>query len=65
MIRFSKEFKDKRFKYFGERLIYQNQPEVLPKDVYNLIHTETAQRVLSLEEQNFTTIPMAEHLITQ
>ena len=58
-----KSFKDKRFKYFGERLIYQNQPEALPKDVYNLIHTETAQRVLSLEEQNFTTIPMAEHLI--
>ena len=24
---------------------------------------ETAERVLSLEEQNFTTIPMAEHLI--
>ena len=58
-----KSFKDKRFKYFGERLIYQNQPEALPKDVYNLIHRETAQRVLSLEEQNFTTIPMAEHLI--
>ena len=57
------KFKDKRFKYFGERLIYQNQPEALPKDVYDNIHTETAERVLRLEEKNFTTIPMAEHLI--
>tara|TARA_A100000164_G_C21925717_1_gene782961 strand:+ start:224 stop:1807 length:1584 start_codon:yes stop_codon:yes gene_type:complete len=57
------KFQDKRLKYFGERLIYQNKPEVLPKEVYNKIHVETAERVLRLEEKNFTTIPMAEHLI--
>jgi len=57
------KIKDKRFKYFGERLIYQNEPEALPKEVYNRIHNETAERVLRLEEKNFTTIPMAEHLI--
>ena len=54
---------DPRFKYFGERLIYQNEPEALPKEAYKRIHTETAERVLRLEEKNFTTIPMAEHLI--
>ena len=57
------KIKDSRFKYFGERLIYQNEPEALPKEVYKRIHTETAERVLRLEEKNFTTIPMAEHLI--
>ena len=57
------KIKDPRFKYFGERLIYQNEPEALPKEVYNRIHIETAERVLRLEEKNFTTIPMAEHLI--
>ncbi len=57
------KIKDPRFKYFGERLIYQNEPEALPREVYNRIHTETAERVLRLEEKNFTTIPMAEHLI--
>jgi exodeoxyribonuclease I len=57
------KIKDLRFKYFGERLIYQNEPEALPKEVYNRIHLETAERVLRLEEKNFTTIPMAEHLI--
>jgi len=57
------KIKDPRFKYFGERLIYQNEPEALPKEVYEKIHRETAERVLRLEEKNFTTIPMAEHLI--
>ena len=57
------KIKDSRFKYFGERLIYQNEPEALPKEVYKRIHVETAERVLRLEEKNFTTIPMAEHLI--
>ena len=55
--------KDERFKYFGERLIYQNQPESLPKNDFDRIHIETAKRLLSLEEENFTTIPMAEQLI--
>ena len=54
---------DPRFRYFGERLIYQNEPEALPKEVYKRIHIDTAERVLRLEEKNFTTIPMAEHLI--
>ena len=57
------KFNDSRYKYFGERLIYQNQPEALPRDIYNRINIETAERVLRLEEKNFTTIPMAEHLI--
>ena len=55
--------KDERFKYFGERLIYQNQPESLPKKDFDRIHIETAKRLLSLEEESFTTIPMAEQLI--
>tara|TARA_A100001011_G_scaffold237993_1_gene245944 strand:- start:13582 stop:15030 length:1449 start_codon:yes stop_codon:yes gene_type:complete len=54
---------DPRFRYFGERLIYQNEPDALPKEVYKRIHLDTAERVLRLEEKNFTTIPMAEHLI--
>jgi exodeoxyribonuclease-1 len=57
------KFSDSRYKYFGERLIYQNEPEALPRKVYNQINLETAERVLRLEEKNFTTIPMAEHLI--
>ena len=54
---------DERFKYFGLLLIYQNQPDALPKKIYNQIHSETAQRILDVKQENFTTIPMAEHLI--
>ncbi len=54
---------DERFKYFGLLLIYQNQPNALPKKIYNQIHFETAQRILDVKQENFTTIPMAEHLI--
>jgi exodeoxyribonuclease-1 len=58
-----KKLEDQRFKYFGKRLIYQNQPEVLSRDEYKKIHQDIAKKILSIEESNFTTIPMAENLI--
>ena len=54
---------DDRFKYFGLRLIYQNQPDALPRDEYLKIDEDTARRVLSMKEENYTTIPQAENLI--
>ena len=57
------KIKDSRYKHFGKRLIYQNQPEVLSKDEYKKIQQDIAKKILSIEETNFTTIPMAESLI--
>lgn len=57
------KIKDPRFKYFGKRLIYQNQPEVLDKAEHKEIHRNIAKKLLSVEEIGFTTIPMAESLI--
>ena len=57
------KIKDPRFKYFGKRLIYQNQPEILSKNEYQEIHKDIAEKILSVEETNFTTVPMAESLI--
>jgi exodeoxyribonuclease-1 len=57
------KIKDLRYKHFGKRLIYQNQPEVLSKDEYKEIQKDIAKKILSVEETNFTTIPMAESLI--
>ena len=57
------KIKDPRYKHFGKRLIYQNQPEVLSKEEYKEIHKDIAKKILSIEETNFTTIPMAESLI--
>jgi len=61
--RFDRKIKDPRYKHFGKRLIYQNQPEVLSKDEYKEIQQDIAKKILSIEETNFTTIPMAESLI--
>jgi len=57
------KLEDQRFKYFGKRLIYQNQPEVLSKAEYKEIHEDIAKKILSVEESTFTTIPMAQNLI--
>ena len=57
------KIKDPRYKHFGKRLIYQNQPEVLSKEEYKEIHRDIAKKILSIEETNFTTVPMAESLI--
>jgi len=57
------KIKDPRYKHFGKRLIYQNQPEVLSKNEYKEIQQDIAKKILSIEETNFTTIPMAESLI--
>ena len=54
---------DPRFKHFGKRLIYQNQPEVLKKEELQQINRDIAKKILNVEETDFTTIPMAENLI--
>ena len=57
------QIQDPRFKHFGKRLIYQNQPEVLKKEELQQINRDIAQKILNVEETDFTTIPMAENLI--
>ena len=57
------KIKDPRYKHFGKRLIYQNHPEALNKNEYKKIQQDIAKKILSVEETNFTTIPMAESLI--
>ena len=56
------QFDDERFRYLGKRLIYQNQSDALSKKEYNEIHTDIARKILNIEEDRFTTIPMSEKL---
>ena len=51
------KFKDERFQYFGKKIIYEESPESLPKNEYNLIHKEIASRVLSTNKEKWNTIP--------
>mgnify|MGYP003684249253 FL=1 len=51
------KFKDERLKYFGKKLLYMEKPEVLSKSDYNLIHKETAKKLLSTNNEKWNTIP--------
>ena len=51
------KFKDKRFHYFGKKLIYQEKPELLSKEDYDEIHSTVVKRVLSTNNEPWNTIP--------
>ena len=51
------KFKDERFQYFGKKILYEESPQSLPDEEYNLIHKETASRVLSTNKEKWNTIP--------
>jgi len=51
------KFKDERLRYFGKKILYEESPESLPKDEYDVIHKEVAIRVLSTNKEKWNTIP--------
>ena len=51
------KFKDERLRYFGKKILYEESPESLPEDEYNLLHKEIASRVLSSNKEKWNTIP--------
>ena len=53
----AQRFKDDRMRYFGKKILYEESPQSLPKEEYNLIHKEVASRILSTNEEKWNTIP--------
>tara|TARA_X000001036_G_scaffold206226_1_gene193823 strand:- start:148 stop:789 length:642 start_codon:yes stop_codon:yes gene_type:complete len=51
------KFRDERLKYFGKKLIYMEKPEMLSKSEYNIIHKDTAKKLLSTNNEKWNTIP--------
>ena len=51
------KFKDERMQYFGKKILYEESPQSLPEEEYNLVHKEVAQRILSTNEEKWNTIP--------
>ena len=51
------KFKDERMQYFGKKILYEESPQSLPKEEYNLVHKEVASRILSTNEEKWNTIP--------
>ena len=52
-------FNDERLFYFGMRLIFEEHPSTLPKDIYKNIHTSIAHQILSMNNEKWNTIPKA------
>jgi len=51
------KFKDERLRYFAKKILYEENPDVLPPDEYKSIHKEIAARVLSTNKEKWNTIP--------
>ena len=52
-------FEDERYSYLANRLIFENNPEILSKSDYKKIHSHFAESFLATEKKPFTTIPGA------
>ena len=51
------QFKDDRMQYFGKKILYEESPQSLPKEEYEIFHKEIASRILSTNEEKWNTIP--------
>tara|TARA_Y100000590_G_scaffold334881_1_gene381080 strand:- start:13053 stop:14471 length:1419 start_codon:yes stop_codon:yes gene_type:complete len=51
------KFKDERMQYFGKKILYEESPQSLPEEEYNVVHKEVASRILSTNEEKWNTIP--------
>ena len=49
------KFEDERLIGFGKKIIYQEAPETLPKEIYNEIKREIAKRILSEKKEKWWT----------
>ena len=53
------KFEDQRLVGFGQKIIFQEAPEVLPPDILKKIKTGIAKRILSENKEKWWTIPTA------
>ena len=53
------KFEDQRLVGFGQRIIFQEAPEVLPPDMLKKINLGIAKRILSENKEKWWTIPTA------
>ena len=58
-LRMLDKFQDKRCSWFGQKIIYQEAPHILPSDLYKNIKREIARRILSKNKEKWQTINMA------
>jgi len=52
------KFDDERMRSFGKKIIYQEAPDVLPKDIFNSVKRGIAKRILSEKKERWWTVNM-------
>ena len=55
----SKKFDDKRFEYFALKILYEETPELLPKNEFNKIHKIIGKQIMTTNNVKWFTIPKA------
>ena len=58
-LRLLDRFQDKRCCWVGQKIIYQEAPQILPPDLYKNIKSEIARRILSKNKEKWQTVNMA------
>tara|TARA_B100000963_G_scaffold198115_1_gene172429 strand:+ start:1020 stop:2456 length:1437 start_codon:yes stop_codon:yes gene_type:complete len=58
-LRLLDKFQDKRCCWFGQKIIFQEAPQILPPDLYKNIKSEIARRILSKNKEKWQTVNMA------
>ncbi len=58
-LRLLDKFQDKRCSWFGQKIIYQEAPQILPPELYKNIKSEIARRILSKNKEKWQTVNMA------
>ena len=58
-LRMLDKFQDKRCSWFGQKIIYQEAPHILPPDLYKNIKSEIGRRILSKNREKWQTVAMA------
>ena len=56
-LKIANKFKEERHFYFAERLIYEENPQYLPGDLYKKINRNIANQILSNNDEKWNTIP--------
>ena len=64
-VNFIGKFDNPHYSFFAARIIYEESPASLPKDIYNQIHRLIAQRLFSEEKQKFQTLKEVEFELDQ
>ena len=52
------KFDDERMRAFGKKIIYQESPDILPKDIFNSVKRGIAKRILSEKKEKWWTVNM-------